>query len=791
MSGPIRGLHDVEGKLFAVSGRTLYQISNAGVAIPRGTIPGVGRVGMAHNQKAGGNELIVVNGSGGYVWNTATENFTVVTDEGYPGASVVDFVDGYLMQVEPFGRFLFHSDLADALGYNTLDRFEAETAPDRTVGMIVNHQEVWAFGERTIDVFGNTGSAQGTFQNKGVSIARGCAAKWSPAVVDNGTAWLGDDLKVYHATGYGPVRISTRAIEVALGECAKADIRNAFSFVWEDRSHSVYYLTVPNGPTFGFDFSTRLWHRRASWHPERDISGRWRLADLVKSNGEWIGGDYQTGQLFKLDWDYMMEGCEPLVRERVSPVAHNNGSRFTVDEVELFVTTGGKATECVPFPHQPVGPSIWGEAPDGLMGDAYSFTYTVTGGSAPIVRTVLYDTALPAGWAWDESTATISHEDTPVPVGRITLKMRTLDENGLWAIHEDEFVIAEEFLLLVTGSAVGGGEPMMATATAIELLEFTGILQSSGANLQDCVPARNLIDEDEVWLAVHGTGYRYSTDQLQTWQSGTNIGTGVFPFLACGPAGILSGKYEISGSANLSKLVPGPPGNFSSASFTIPDPGDPYNPLNFGAINMGRYTGGRYYVSLAGRLVSATSPAGPWTLVQPVGFDGIDWIFDILDFGGDRYITCQAVKDVHPLPPETRSQLRRWNAGDERFSDVLVDNLSSSDHIPWQLEGGNEVVVVYCYGGEYVYQSGDGFATPIATGIASAKTSPIWTEAKGRQVVFAAGRFFLISSANPGDPSLGNRCVSTVDGQSFTSPVSLGISNALGIAAGPYVSPTP
>lgn len=350
MSGPIRGLHDVEGKLFAVSGRTLYQISNAGVAIPRGTIPGVGRVGMAHNQKAGGNELIVVNGSGGYVWNTATETFTVVTDEGYPGASVVDFVDGYMMQVEPFGRFLFHSDLADALGYNTLDRFEAETAPDRTVGMIVNHQEVWAFGERTIDVFGNTGSAQGTFQNKGVSIARGCAAKWSPAVIDNGTAWLGDDLKVYHATGYGPVRISTRAIEVALGECAKADIRNAFSFVWEDRSHSVYYLTVPNGPTFGFDFSTRLWHRRASWHPERDISGRWRLADLVKSNGEWIGGDYQTGQLFKLDWDYMMEGCEPLVRERVSPVAHNNGSRFTIDEAELFVTTGGKATECVPFP---------------------------------------------------------------------------------------------------------------------------------------------------------------------------------------------------------------------------------------------------------------------------------------------------------------------------------------------------------------------------------------------------------------------------------------------------------
>src|SRR5690349_12218269 len=43
-SGAVRGIHDVEGKLFVVIGRTLYRISNAQVAIPIGTIPGVGRV---------------------------------------------------------------------------------------------------------------------------------------------------------------------------------------------------------------------------------------------------------------------------------------------------------------------------------------------------------------------------------------------------------------------------------------------------------------------------------------------------------------------------------------------------------------------------------------------------------------------------------------------------------------------------------------------------------------------------------------------------------------------------
>lgn len=41
--GGIRGLRDVEGKLLVIAGTGLYQISNAGVAIPRGTVPAMAR----------------------------------------------------------------------------------------------------------------------------------------------------------------------------------------------------------------------------------------------------------------------------------------------------------------------------------------------------------------------------------------------------------------------------------------------------------------------------------------------------------------------------------------------------------------------------------------------------------------------------------------------------------------------------------------------------------------------------------------------------------------------------
>lgn len=71
---PVRGAHNVEGRLFVVIGTQLYQVTPSGVAIPCGTIPGTGRVWMAHNQVAGGNQLTIGTGSAGYVYDTRDES---------------------------------------------------------------------------------------------------------------------------------------------------------------------------------------------------------------------------------------------------------------------------------------------------------------------------------------------------------------------------------------------------------------------------------------------------------------------------------------------------------------------------------------------------------------------------------------------------------------------------------------------------------------------------------------------------------------------------------------------
>lgn len=332
-SAPVRGVYDVEGKLFTVVGNGLFQVLTNGTSVPRGTIPGVGRVSMSHNQIVGGNELAIGNGYTGYVYSTKTETLSQITDEAFPGFKDCDYVDGYIVGVEPQGRYWFHSDLAAAKEYNSLDRYEAESSPDKIVGLIVSHREVFVLGERSGEFFRNSGASTGTFQRSdGTEIEIGCASTQSICKMDNSVFWLGNDSAVYRLNGYQPVRISTQPMEQAISRSSMSD---AYAFTYEDRGHKIYYLTFPDGKTWGYDASTGEWARRQSFGLER-----WRINCMTRWNGKWIAGDYSNGKLYIIDWDELRENGETIERRRINGVLHGNQNRLTVDAVEFVFNTG-------------------------------------------------------------------------------------------------------------------------------------------------------------------------------------------------------------------------------------------------------------------------------------------------------------------------------------------------------------------------------------------------------------------------------------------------------------------
>lgn len=425
--GPVRRTHNCEGKLFAVMGQTLYQVTPSGVAIPQGTIPGIGRCSMAHNQLATGNQLVTVNDTSGYCFNTQTQVFERITDEGFPGAIKVIFMDGYIIGIEPRRRFAFNSEVADALAYNTLDRFTSEYLPDLLVSLESVQNQLVLFSEGSMEFFENTGATEQPFRSKRISQKRGCAGTFTTAVIDQTVYWLGDDGIFYRLEGYAPKRISTRPIEQAI---RGLDWKNAFAETWTDAGHLVVYWTFPDGLTWGYDISSGQWHRRQSYG-----FNRWRPNTLTYINSEWVAGDFQNGRLWKLDWDYVLEGDDEIISERVTQTLADNQNRMLVSRLELIVDAGQPLTEPVQFPGQPIGPTIAGEAPDGTVGEAYGpYSYTVSPGDAPVRYVRLFTGALPP--PAEASQLTNSGEITsftPTIPGTYTFTVKATDANQLWA----------------------------------------------------------------------------------------------------------------------------------------------------------------------------------------------------------------------------------------------------------------------------------------------------------------------------------------------------------------------
>jgi Phage stabilisation protein len=331
---PGRGLRNVQGRLFAVTGNVLYEVKPNFTFVNRGTIPGVGRVGMQHNQRGAGNELLITNGSAGYVFDTALNTLVKITDPGYPGGHSPDFLDGYLFEVEPYGRFFFHSELTKAKEYNTLDRYQSESSPDRLVTGRVNQQEYVAFNETTTEFFYNSGTTTGTFKSKRISMDRGCAGRYTVARMDNSLLWLGNDGVFYRLNGYSAQPISTGAVEKAI---LGYNWSQCFSMTFESKHHKIVYWTFPDGKTFGYDVITGLWHRRESFG-----LNRWRINAIVEWNGLRVANDYTNGNVYAVDWGVSYEASDPLERSIKTPIMHDDQNPMTVIRLDLLFDTGAK-----------------------------------------------------------------------------------------------------------------------------------------------------------------------------------------------------------------------------------------------------------------------------------------------------------------------------------------------------------------------------------------------------------------------------------------------------------------
>ncbi len=346
--GPIRGGLNFNGILFAVSGNTLYEVDSAGSATDRGTInTSAGPVSMSQN-KATTPELIIVDGADGWIYTT-TGGLVKITDPDFFPADVVDFQDQYfILNRSGTGQF-FLSDLNAGTVYNATDIATAEGSPDNLVSLISNHLELWLFGEKTTEVWYNSGASDFPFSRfSGALLERGCAAAFSVAEDDNTIFWLAEDRIVYRATGYTPQRISQHGVEEAFR--TYTTISDAEAFIYTMAGHKFYVLTFPaEDATWVYDISTGLWHER-----ESSGMGRWRASVHVEVYGKHLVGDFEDGKIGELDLDTYQEYGVTMQGIVTGPPVYADRRRVFHYRFELDIEAGVGLTS-----GQGSDPQVW------------------------------------------------------------------------------------------------------------------------------------------------------------------------------------------------------------------------------------------------------------------------------------------------------------------------------------------------------------------------------------------------------------------------------------------------
>jgi hypothetical protein len=255
ITGEKRCIERHKGNHYCVIDATLYRF-NGTTLTTLGTIgSNSGRCTMIFNDN---DEIMVSDGLAAWYYNgTTVQSVNAPAQVGplayqggfgiFNGVGVGQF---YITNLNNFGTI-------DALDFAT-----AESQPDNLSRVFVDHNELWLFGDRSTEVWQLSGATDFPFARfTNAQIERGIKGRYSVAADDNTVFWLGDDLVVYRADGYRPVRISTHPVEHLISELSAAVQETADAFVYTNKGSKFYTLRFTNGVTLQYNIASGLWNK--------------------------------------------------------------------------------------------------------------------------------------------------------------------------------------------------------------------------------------------------------------------------------------------------------------------------------------------------------------------------------------------------------------------------------------------------------------------------------------------------------------------------------------------------
>jgi hypothetical protein len=335
-AGTDRGGYNWNGTLYRVSGTTLLSVSSTGIATVIGDVGGSSRVSFASSF----DRLAIASNE--QLWYYNTTALTQVTDPDLGVVLDVVWQDGYFITTD--GTNIVITDLNDPTSVNPLAYGSAEADPDSILGLLSIRGELYVLGQRTIEVFYNTGvvtdAAPFPFQRqRGAQIDKGIVGTHAKCLFLDSFAFCGaarnEQPKIYVAGLGQATAISTRGIERLL-----AAVDDPSTIVLEARNGdgaNSLYVHLPD-QTLVYDHEasqsaeTPVWYRLASGIYADQA---YRARNFVYAYGQWHCGDIQSFNLGVLVDDNDLQFGDKTEWKFDCQLAYSQGKGAICHDLEL------------------------------------------------------------------------------------------------------------------------------------------------------------------------------------------------------------------------------------------------------------------------------------------------------------------------------------------------------------------------------------------------------------------------------------------------------------------------
>jgi len=348
-SNPVRGWRQVGDYVYFVSRDTFYRMSNNGTLVSKGTVNTTGgNVVLSDNGDYDGSiadEIIIVDGTDGYIFNITADTLTALTrtgdSAGFPVCEWVVFLNGRFIAGEAGTGRIFWSSLYEGTKWDALAFATAEKNPDDiSMGKEINGL-LWLFGEKYIEVWGVTTSADLPFSPiGGAGGSVGLAAKWSVAKRGQALRFIGTDedgnLSFYETQGYQLADASDTWLDYQLNQLT--DYADATAFSYSLEGHTFYYISFETDlVTYGVG-ANNLWFK-VSTNKSRHI-GKFH----VYFNKKHLVSDYSTGKIYELKSDAYTDNGAKIQRIATGQHIHGDQAMMFINALQVEFEGGTALT---------------------------------------------------------------------------------------------------------------------------------------------------------------------------------------------------------------------------------------------------------------------------------------------------------------------------------------------------------------------------------------------------------------------------------------------------------------